>query len=298
MNNPTQRVASMVPAPSMLQAAEERSIGALLVDAGKIRPEDAERILSYAKERSIRFGDAAVALRLATENDIQLVLARQFAYPYLVPGQSNVMPEVIAAWTPFNPQVESLRALRSQLLLRWFVGDASQRSLAIVGANRGDGRSHMAANLAVVFSQMGERTLLIDADLRHPRQHEMFGLPNSVGLSSVLAERAGVNAIQRVPGFVDLSVLASGPTPPNPSELLGRSAFTEVLADLEKSFDIIIIDTPAAVLGSDYQLIAQRAKAALVIARKNRTSMDDCADIGNALRAAGSVVVGGVLNEF
>src|SRR6185295_31397 len=121
--------------------------------------------------------------------------------------------------------------------------------LTIVGTERGEGRSHLAANLAVVFSQLGERTLLIDADMRHPRQHELFKLPNKSGLSSMLAGRTERNEAQRIPAFLDLSVLPSGATPPNPVELLGRPVFTQMIEDYAGEYDVILLDTPA---GIDY----------------------------------------------
>ncbi len=295
---PTQsQIVNVIPAMGGQPLLGSTSIGAMLIDSGRITPEDAERIIRFAKEQSLRFGDAAVAMKLATESDIQLALARQFDYPYLTPGQSNVSDEVIAAWTPFSDRVESLRALRSQLLLRWFTGDPQQKILAIVSPASGDGRTHLAANLAVVFSQMGERTLLVDADLRHPRQHELFGLKNASGLSTVLAERTGSEAIQRIAGFVDLSVLPAGPTPPNPLELLGRPAFGDLMQQLSTEYDVVIIDTPAASFGSDYQLVAQKAKGVVMVARQNRTTMEDCTEVAEECRAAGANVVGGVLNE-
>lgn len=292
------QTSNVIPGPGVPGVSNDRSIGVMLIDAGKITPEDAERVLRYSREHSMRFGDAAVALRLLTENDIQQVLARQFDYAYLQPGQSDVSAEVVAAWVPFSPQVESLRALRSQLLLRWFTGEANQKVLAVVSAARGDGRTHVAANLAVVFSQMGERTLLVDADLRNPRQHELFSIGNSAGVSTLLAQRTGPESIQRVPGFVDLSVLPSGPTPPNPSELLGRPSFGTLCDSLSAQYDVVIVDTPAARLGSDFQLVANRAKGALVVARKNHTHMDVCRSLAEETRAAGAAVVGSVLNEY
>lgn len=292
------QTSNVIPVPGVPGVSNDRSIGAMLIDAGKINPEDAERALRYARERSMRFGDAAIALRLVTETDIQQVLARQFDYAYLQPGQSDVSAEVIAAWVPFSPQVESLRALRSQLLLRWFTGESNRKTLTVISAARGDGRTHVAANLAVVFSQMGERTLLVDADLRNPRQHELFSVGNSAGVSTMLAQRTGPESIQRVPGFVDLSILAAGPTPPNPSELLGRAAFGVLCDALGAQYDVVIVDTPAARLGSDYQLIANRAKGALIVARKNYTQMDVCRSLAEETRAAGATVVGSVLNDY
>jgi protein-tyrosine kinase len=289
-NSSTRRVTSM-------HSSTDRSIGAMLIDAGRIRPEDAEHILRYAKEHGTRFGDAAVALRLVKKEDIQNALAKQFDYPYLSPGDSKVSHEVVAAWEPFSRQVESLRALRSQLLLRWFVGEETQKSLAIVSPSRGDGRSHLAANLAVVFSQMGERTLLVDADLRRPRQQELFGLANAQGLSSLLADRTSTDIAQRIPAFMDLSVLTAGPTPPNPLELLGRQSFGGVMERLSESYDVIILDTPAAVDGSDFQHIAKRAHGALLVAREHVTSMKECREVAEAIASAQVRLVGGVINE-
>ncbi len=276
----------------------DRSIGAMLIDNEVISAEAAEQILRYAKDKGMRFGDAAVALKLVRQEDIQRVLSQQFDYPYLRPGDSSVTDEVVAAWRPFSPQVEAMRALRSQLLLRWFTGDEGRKCLAVVSPNRGDGRSHLAANLAVVFSQMGERTLLIDADLRHPRQNQLFGLGNTAGLSSVLAERAGLEAIQRIPAFLDLSVLPAGPTPPNPLELLGRGSFATFMEGVAAHYDVAILDTPPAIFGSDFQFVATKAGAALMVARKNRTGFDDCRDVAEGIAAANATLVGGVFNEI
>ncbi len=273
-------------------------MGVMLIDAGRIRPEDAERILRHAKERSLRFGDAAISLGLVKSEDIQQALASQFDYPYLRSGDSRVSRDVIAAWAPFSSQVEALRALRSQLLLRWFTGEPKRKSLAIVSAARGDGRSHIAANLAVVFSQLGERTLLMDADMRSARQHELFGVSNSVGLSTVLAERGGLEAIQRVPAFMDLSVLPAGPTPPNPLELLGRGTFSNLMEDVGSRFDVVIIDTPPAAQGSDFQLVLSKGSGALLVARRNRTGVNECGALVDAVTAASATLVGSVLNDY
>lgn len=132
----------------------DSSMGALLVDAGKLTLEGAERALRMQKDLGIRFGEAAVRLGLVSEDDVQEALARQFAYPYLPKGQANLSPRLVAAYEPFSPQVESLRAIRSQLMLRWFA--RGHRALAVLGADPEDGAALFAANLAVVFSQLGE----------------------------------------------------------------------------------------------------------------------------------------------
>jgi receptor protein-tyrosine kinase len=277
------------------QRAEDRQIGALLIDAGKITPEDAERILRLQKQQGLRFGEAALQLRLVTEADIQRVLSNQFDYPYVHSAESGISPKVIAAYDPFSRQVELLRALRSQLMLRWF--NSKQHMLAIASPGRRDGRSYLAANLAVVFSQLGERTLLIDADLRHSRLHELFGLSNRTGLSTLISGR-GDDGVQRVPALVDLSVLPAGPTPPNPQELLGRELFKVLLEDLASQFDVVLIDTPAAESSADPQTLACLAQGTLLLARKHRTRLRQLEALHSSLTSLGARVVGSVLNTY
>ena len=287
---------------SMLSGAPRvnRSLGGILIDSGLLKPEDAERVLLLQKEQNLRFGDAAVRLGLLSESDIQYALSRQFSYAYLrkTPGDKKpVSDELVAAYEPFSPRVEQLRAVRSQLMLRWFDKADQRQVLTIVGTERGEGRSHLAANLAVVFSQLGERTLLVDADLRHPRQHELFYLENKIGLSTVLSGRSREEAIVRVPDLAGLCVLPAGPIPPNPLELLNRLNFDEFMMQVKASFDVIIIDTPALSVGEDAAMIAVRTGAALAVARSSQTKINDFSDMVQGLMNAGVNVVGSVLND-
>ena len=119
-------------------------------------------------------------------------------------------------------------------MLRWFDRAEERQVLTIVGAERGEGRSYLAANLAIVFSQLGERTLLVDADLREPRQHYLFHLENQIGFSTLLAGRSREEAIVRIPDLAGLSVLPAGPTPPNPLELLNRLNFDEFMIQAKR----------------------------------------------------------------
>lgn len=280
------------------KAAASRAIGAILIDTGRLTPEAAERILKLQKEQGLRFGDAAIQLGLLTEADIQQALSRQYDYPYLMPGDDRVSEEVVAAFKPFSPVVEQLRALRSQLMLRWFDAEAGHKTLAVVSAGHSEGRSFTAANLAVVFSQLGERTLLIDADLRNPRQHQLFRLENKLGLSSLLAGRAELaEAVVRIPGLIDLSVLPAGATPPNPQELLSRPLFNALIATASGQYDIVIVDTAAGSETADSQAVAARTRGAVVVARKDISLAPQVQSLVSSLQHAGVAVVGSVLNN-
>ena len=287
---------------SMMSGAPRvsRSLGGILVDSGLLKPEDAERVLLVQKEHNLRFGDAAIRLGLLTEADIQYALSRQFAYAYLrkTPGDKKpVSDELVAAYEPFSPRVEQLRAIRSQLMLRWFDKADQRQVLTVVGSDRGEGRSYLAANLAVVFSQLGERTLLVDADMRHPRQQELFYLENKIGLSTVLSGRSREEAIVRIPDLAGMCVLPAGPVPPNPLELLNRLNFDEFLMQVKSTFDVIIIDTPALSVGEDAAMIAVRTGAALAVAHSAQSRVSEFTDLVQGLMNAGVSVVGSVLNE-
>jgi chain length determinant protein tyrosine kinase EpsG len=278
-------------------ATSGRSIGAILVDTGRLSPENAERILRVQKDEGKRFGDAAIELGLLTEDDIRFALANQFDYPYLPAGDQSLSHELVAAYKPFSPVVEQLRALRSQLMLRWFDAEVERKALAVVSPGAGEGRSFVAANLAIVFSQLGERTLLIDANLRAPRQHELFKLGNRAGLSAMLAGRSDADALVRIPALVGLTVLPAGAIPPNPQELLGRPGFIKTLHTLARDFDVVIIDTPAGNDYADAQTVAARAGAAIMLARNNVSALPAIAELAANIQQSGATLIGSVLND-
>jgi protein-tyrosine kinase len=284
------------PAVTADQPPADSSMGMLLQGAGKLSAEGAERVLRLQKELGIRFGEAAVRLGLVTEADIQQALARQFAYPYLLKGESPLSPTLVAAFEPFSAQVEALRAIRSQLMLRWFA--RGRHALAIVGVDPADGVSIFASNLAVVFSQLGEQTLLVDANLRSPHQHEVFALNPRQGLSDVLAGRADLDAIARVASFVDLSVLPAGTLPPNPQELLSREAFRNLNSQLESRYDVVLYDVAPFASGVDAMAVAGHAGGVLLVARKDHTRMAALAHMAGQLVEAGAEVVGSAVVDF
>ena len=277
---------------------QERSVGAILVNAGRLTSAAAEEIFREQKARNIRFGEAAIKMGLLRQDDIDFALARQFDYCYLQPGSDRLSTEIEAAFRPTSPLVEQLRSLRSQLTARWFDGNPVHKGLAIVSAQPHEGRSYIAANLAVLFSQLGMRTLLIDADLRRPRQHNLFKLRTDVGLSNVLSGRAGWEAMTRIDGMPGLSVLGAGPQPPNPQELLGRQRFSQLLAEAANEFDVTLVDTSATSISGDAQMVAARVGGAMLVARKNHTSTPALQALALMLRETRVATVGAVLNDF
>jgi chain length determinant protein tyrosine kinase EpsG len=270
-------------------------IGRMLVDAGRLAPEDVQRILDYQTRAGLPFGEAGIALGLLADDDVRQVLAAQFGHAAYSP-ESGLSSELVAASDPDSDAVEHLRALRSQLMLRWFENDERHAALAVVSPGPGEGRSYIAANLAVLFSQLGKRTVLIDADLRRPRQHEIFGVPGRIGLSAVLAGRAGWEAVTEIKTVPGLWLLPAGAVPPNPQELLARQGFARLISALRSSYEVILIDTPSAEACADAGTVAARAGAALMVACRDRSSVSRLASLSDDLRQFGVTIVGAVLN--
>lgn len=281
---------------ALTETGNSKSIGAILVDSGRLSVGNSEKILIFQQESGVRFGEAGRELGLLTEDDVRFALAAQFHYSY-IPSGSNLSHELIAAYQPESQAVEELRMLRSQLMLRWFSNGTDHKGLAIVSASPGDGRSYIAANLAIVFSQLGERTLVIDADMRTPRQHQLFNLGKRAGLSDILVGRAGLEALVALDALPNLSVLTAGAMPPNPQELLGRQSFSRLLLSLGEDFDVIIIDTPPASTCADAHTVAVRTGAALVVARQGMSSMVQLGQFTHSLREFGVTLIGSVLND-
>lgn len=276
----------------------DRSIGSILADLRNLSADQVEKIVRHQREKSVRFGEAAVALGFASTDDVLVALSQQFHYPYAPEESRKASPELSALNQPFGVQAESFRAIRSQLMMRLFNEGQERRAIAVVSPESGDGKTFFAANLAVVLAQLGGRTLLVDADLRHPRQHEVFGLDNKAGLSGILSGRAEAKVIQQAAGVPSLFVLPVGITPPNPLELVERPAFGLLIRELLSKFDHVVVDTPAACYGSDSAVIAARCGAALVVARKNQARIMALQDLVANLAETPTQVAGVVFNEF
>jgi protein-tyrosine kinase len=276
-------------------AEADRPIGVILSDWGRLSQENVQRILDYQRKAGLPFGEAGIAMGLLTEDDVRQALSLQFGQACPLPD-AGLAPELIAAWQPESASVEHLRALRSQLMLRWFENDARHAALAVLSPGPCEGRSYITANLAVLFSQLGKRTLVIDADLRRPRQHEIFGVSPRVGLSTILSGRAGREAVSEIDSIPGLAVLPAGALPPNPQELLARPGLPRLISALRSHYEVILIDTPPADSSADAATVAARAGAALVLACRDRSSVPRIAGLADDLREFGVTIVGAVLN--
>lgn len=274
------------------------SIGDILGHAGTLDAMQVERILEYQRRHGVRFGEAAVALGMASNDDVAQALSHQFRYPFSPSKHLRLHPDLLMAQQPFSAHAEVFRSVRAQLKIRLGADRAARRAVAVLSAEAGDGKSYFAANVAVAFSQLSGRTLLIDANLRQPRLHTLFAHPNDSGLSNMLSGRTETLVVDPVPGLPNLFLLPVGAVPPNPLELVESDGFARLLAQVASKFDQVVVDTPAFSHGMDAAVIAAACGAALVVVRKGRSRLTHTQDLVAAATQGGTLVAGVVMNEW
>jgi tyrosine-protein kinase Etk/Wzc len=224
-------------------------------------------------------------------------LSRQYEYPYLLRGEGAISDEVIAAYEPFTTRVESLRALRNQLMWRWFDTGAERRALAIASAESGDGRSFLAANLAVVFSQQHQRTLLIDADLRDGKLHEYFALDRAAGLADCLAGMLQPYQAVRQGVAPHLDFIAAGGAGPYQAELLQPRLLSDVLRELGTRYDVVLVTAPPVLAAADALVVGASAGVVFLVARSGLTTEAHLGAAVKRLNHAGIAPHGVVFND-
>jgi len=276
----------------------ELRIGSILVELGKLNSSQVDLVLAQQASNPRRFGDLAIALGILAQADLELALLRQQAFAVEPMRRGQPSEDIMALLADASAQAEVLRAVRSQLVLRWFGADPEQRTLAIVSPERRDGRTRVCSGLGVLLSQLDEDTLVIDADLRHPRMHEVFGLRNDVGLSTALSLECSAPSVQRVAGIDNLFVLTAGPSVSNPRELLMKRKFGLLLEALTRRYSFIVIDTPAAGEGAEALTTAVRSSGCVVVARKNASRMADVRMLAGTLADHSVEVLGAVINDY
>jgi len=290
------RGAPVVERSNKVPLSEERSIGKYLQSVRRLSEDQLARIGEHQRLTGLRFGEAAVALNMVTEGEVLWALSQQFDYP-MADAREAISPELVVATDPLSRAAEVFRDLRSQLVMGVMNPKASKRGLVLVGAEREAGCTFFAVNLALSFSQMGARTLLIDANLRKPRVHRLLKVNPDRGLSSVLMGRMPFGADRPLKAFPGLHVLPAGVVPPNPLELLQSASMDVLLNDALAHFDFVLLDTPAHALGADARVIASKAGAAMVVGRRAQSPLGELKRLVQALGRPPVALAGLVMNE-
>jgi protein-tyrosine kinase len=299
------------------EAPEDQAERELLITALALSPAQVAQVDENAARLRVSFAAALIELGLATSRDVELLIRASFRQPIPAeravvlhptarrPGRSlapipRILPHAVpsaALLAATSARTESLRALRTEILLRLGARDTGT-ALAIVSTGSGDGRTQLAAQLAISLAQLRRSVLLVDADLRNSRLGEMLTLEvATTGLAGSLDSAHAPECFQ-VEGLPTLHFMPSGTPDETSLELFSDQRFRAFIDGCRQSFDFVIVDTPAAETYSDGLAIASATGFALLVVRSAKTATRSARRLLEKLDVAGAQVLGAVLNHF
>lgn len=202
---------------------------------------------------------------------------------------------LITVKNPKAPSSEAYRTLRTNIQFSTF--DKKTQVIVITSSGPGEGKSTVAANLAVVMAQSGSKTLLMDCDQRKPRVHKIFNLSNQKGLSNFLAGDANFEDSFHKTKIEDLDIMTAGVRPPNPSELLGSKKMGEFINSLREKYDFIILDTPPVLMVTDAQLLSRCSDGSLLVVSSGEAQREGAMKAKDLLEQVNTKILGVVLNK-
>lgn len=203
---------------------------------------------------------------------------------------------IITDINPKSPISEAYRTLRTNIEFSSF--DEQIRVIMLTSAGPGEGKSTTAANLAVAFAQSDKKVLIMDADLRKPTLHHTFSKTNRWGLTNIIAGQAEVKEVISQTEINNLDLLASGPIPPNPSELLASKRMSALLEELKLIYDIIIVDTPPALAVTDAQIMSTKCDGVILVIDSGKVKREVALKVKMNLEYVNARILGAVLNNI
>lgn len=269
--------------------ATQLSFAQAAIHIGVAAPAAVEEVVALARASAARAGPQVTKKRVRRRAASKNLIVR----PRVLVKPSR---QLVIAHSADGLRSEAIRALRTQLLLL----DEPNREacmLAVLSPSSAEGRSQLAGELAIAFSQLGRPTLLVDADLRNPRQHALFCTKNVTGLTQALAIGVAPELFG-VDGFPHLSLLTSGPPAPNPSELLSSGRLEWLVGVWRQDFQVVVVDTPPVARYSDGLIVASHIGRVLLLNRAHVTAQRDMKEMLRRLGSTQSRIVGSVINRF
>ncbi len=267
---------------------------------------DAALHLGFIRERDIARNDGSASVLSAREQVngpqsglIETAISRLSARRDVVLRQGSEVtpgPRLQIALDNANPRNEKMRALRTELLLMHDAANTANM-VAILSPSTGEGRSQLCAELAICFAQLGRRTLLVDADMRTPYQHTLFGSVNELGLSQAISQNT-VPYLHPVKDLPHMFLLTAGIVPSNPLELLSGGRFQKLLTDWRSAYEFVVIDTPPVSQYADGLAVATLAGRVLILGRAKMTSYKNTREMMRRLETTRAQVLGGIINHF
>ncbi|MBD1378870.1 CpsD/CapB family tyrosine-protein kinase [Bacillus sp. IB182487] len=200
--------------------------------------------------------------------------------------------------TYINPNsliAEQYRTIRANI--QFSSVEKKFRSIAVTSPGFGEGKSTTVSNLAISMAQQGEKILLIDADVRNPTIHTAFNLNNDVGLTNVLIGTSSVNDAVYQTEIGRLGVLTSGPTPPNPAELIGSEAMRNLIKKALADYDLVLFDCPSVLEAADTKILANECDGVILVVSSGKTDKEKALEANRVLTMARATLLGVILND-
>lgn len=209
-------------------------------------------------------------------------------------NSTNKRP-IITHQNPKSPISEAYRTLRTNIQFSSI--DEELKVIMVTSAGPGEGKSTTLVNLAVAYAQADKKVLVIDADLRKPTMHHTLQISNRWGLTNLLTNQLTISEVLQDTSIPNLSIIGSGPIPPNPSEILASKKMVTVLDELKEQFDIILIDAPPAIAVTDSQIIATRVDGVILVVDSDKVKRDVALKAKQNLDNVRARILGVVLNN-
>jgi capsular exopolysaccharide synthesis family protein len=209
---------------------------------------------------------------------------------------SNKNPRPIAQTNPRSPITEAYRTVRTNVQFASVDGDV--RVILVTSSLPSEGKTSTACNVAVVSAEAGKRVLLIDADMRKPQVHQRFQISNLYGLTSVLIKEKSFDECAFVSQIPGLTVLPSGPIPPNPYEMLASEAFSDLIQSCKDTYDVVIVDSPPILSVADALVISRSADGVVFVVDAKKTNRAHAKKATLALQQVNARILGVVLNRL
>lgn len=204
--------------------------------------------------------------------------------------------DLITLKDPRSGVAEAFRTLRTNLMLGG--KDSALHTIAMTSTSGADGKSAALANLAVTFAQSGHKTILVDADLRRPEQHSIWGISNERGLTTMMHEDAAMSTPPLLEsGVANLSLLASGPLPDIPADILSSQRMNEIIGVLKARADYVLFDCPPVLAAADAALLGSKLDGVLLVVRAGHTRRDHVARAKEAMERVNVRLLGSVLTN-
>lgn len=207
-----------------------------------------------------------------------------------------MLKSLISLKNPKSRAAEAYRTLRTNIQFSSL--DDEIKTLVVTSSGPGEGKSTVMANLAVTIAQSGKKVLLIDCDFRKPTVHKNFGLPNAEGLTNILAQNKKIEESVNVTNVPNLYIITSGPTPPNPAELLGTKRMKVVLNEFKQLFDIVLIDAPPVLAVTDAQILSTLSNGVIIVASYGQADKYALVKTKEYIEKVGGKVLGVVINKI